>query len=317
MPNINADIIPETCPPSIPVADKNQKGIVFNIQKFSVHDGKGIRTLVFLKGCPLRCKWCSNPESQKPGPERAFNPSRCLGAEVCGRCVKVCPSGALSVVGDGLLCNETAKCTGCFACINACPSGAQTLYGEEKTVDQVLRRVEEDGLFYARSGGGLTLSGGEALVQPKFVSALLREARARRIDTVMETCGHYPYEYLSAACRHLNSLIYDIKSMSSEKHKEFTGVGNEVVLKNFLRIREEFPDLPILVRTPVVPGFNDTEEDIRAVRSFLPESSATSYELLAYHRMGQPKYEYLGRHYEMRDAVLNDKLMARLKAIAN
>lgn len=171
-------------------------------------------------------------------------------------------------------------------------------------------------MFYARSGGGLTLSGGEALVQPKFVHALLREARVRRINTVMETCGHYPYEYLADACKHLNSLIYDIKSMSSAKHKEFTGVGNEVVLKNFLRIRDEFPDLPVLVRIPVVPGFNDTEEDIRAVLDFIPKSPVVSYELLAYHRMGQPKYEYLGRRYELENITLDDKVMARLKAIA-
>ena len=171
--------------------DRQQTGIVFNVQKFSVHDGEGIRTLVFLKGCPLHCPWCSNPESQRREPERAYNPTRCLTAAVCGRCAKACPTGAVSIVG-GLVCFDRSKCTGCNACVRACPSGAQTVYGETQSVDQILSRVEEDGVFYTRSGGGLTLSGGEALAQPDFALALLREAKKRHIHTTIETCGHYP-----------------------------------------------------------------------------------------------------------------------------
>lgn len=296
------------------MSDSQATGIVFNVQKFSVHDGKGIRTLVFLKGCPLRCRWCSNPESQRLQPERAFNPTRCLTAEVCGRCAAACPSGAIVVV-NGMLCNDRSKCRECFQCVEACPSGAQSLYGESMTVDQVLRRVEEDGVFYHRSGGGLTLSGGEAMLQPDFVLALLREARVRRIDTTMETCGHYAYEHLVEACRHLNALIFDIKHLSSEKHKTFTGVGNEVILKNFRRVCEEFPDLPILARTPVIPGFNDTEEEITAIRDFIPRRGRVRYELLPYHRMGQPKYEYIGRRYDMQGVVLDEALMARLQSL--
>ena len=155
--------------------DRQQTGIVFNVQKFSVHDGEGIRTLVFLKGCPLHCPWCSNPESQRREPERAYNPTRCLTAAVCGRCAKACPTGAVSIVG-GLVCFDRSKCTGCNACVRACPSGAQTVYGETQSVDQILSRVEEDGVFYTRSGGGLTLSGGEALAQPDFALALLRDS---------------------------------------------------------------------------------------------------------------------------------------------
>ena len=158
--------------------DKHQTGIVFNIQKFSVHDGEGIRTLVFLKGCPLHCPWCSNPESQRREPERAYNPTRCLSAEVCGRCARACPTGAVRVV-NGLICFDRSMCTGCNACVRACPTGAQTVYGESVSVDHILKRVEEDDVFYARSGGGLTLSGGEALAQPDFALALLREAKAR------------------------------------------------------------------------------------------------------------------------------------------
>lgn len=295
--------------------DKDVLGTVFNVQKFSVHDGKGIRTLVFLKGCPLRCKWCSNPESQRLEQERAFNPTRCLTAPVCGRCVDACPSGAITKIDDQL-CDDREKCTECFACVQACPSSAQSCYGETQTVDLVLRRVEEDGVFYARSGGGLTLSGGEPMVQPDFVLALLREARARRINTAMETCGHCDWGGMAKACALLNSLIFDVKCMDSAKHREFTGVGNELILKNFTRLCEEFPDLPLMVRTPVIPGFNDTEEDILAIREFISRRPNVRYELLPYHRMGQPKYEYIGKRYPYEGVVLNDAVMKRLQALA-
>lgn len=294
--------------------DKDVSGIVFNVQKFSVHDGKGIRTLIFLKGCPLRCRWCSNPESQRPDLERAFNPTRCLTAPVCGRCVAACPHGAITVINN-MLCNDRAQCKECFACAEACPSGAQSVYGESQTVDAVLRRVEEDSVFYARSGGGLTLSGGEAMQQPTFVLALLREARKRRINSAMETCGHYPWEGLAEACGLLNTLIYDIKSANSLKHKEFVGVGNERILENFKKICENFPDLPLHVRTPVIPGFNDTEEDIVAIRNLLPQRPNVTFELLPYHRMGQPKYEYIGKKYAYEGVSLDPETLTRLNAL--
>lgn len=294
--------------------DANVSGIVFNVQKFSVHDGRGIRTLVFLKGCPLHCLWCSNPESQHLQPELAFNGSRCLTAAVCGRCAKACLSGAITVV-DGLLRTDRSLCKGCFSCVKACPSGARNIYGETMTVDRILRRVEEDSIFYSRSGGGLTLSGGEALMQPGFVLALLREARRRHINTAIETSGFAPYEHLQEAIVNLNMLIMDIKSLDCAKHKEFTGVDNALILENFSRVCEEFPKLKILVRTPVIPGFNDSEDDIRAIRDFIPRRGNITYELLAYHRMGQPKYEYLGRRYALEGATLGDGLMDRLRAI--
>ena len=291
--------------------DRQQTGIVFNVQKFSVHDGEGIRTLVFLKGCPLHCPWCSNPESQRREPERAYNPTRCLTAAVCGRCAKACPTRAVSIVG-GLVCFDRSKCTGCNACVRACPSGAQTVYGETQSVDQILSRVEEDGVFYTRSGGGLTLSGGEALAQPDFALALLREAKKRHIHTTIETCGHYPTEVLDQACRVLDALIFDIKCLDSARHKKATGVGSELILKNIGHVFEHFPDLPVLIRTPVIPGFNDTEEDILGIREMIPRKANIRYEALTYHRMGQPKYGYLGRRYELEGVKADEAFMKRL-----
>ena len=292
--------------------DNDKQGIIFNIQKFSVHDGKGIRTLVFLKGCPLHCAWCSNPESQHPMPQRAFNPMRCLGATACARCVSKCPTGAMSIT-NGLLTNDFSQCTQCFTCTNACPSGAQTCYGETKTVDEVLRKVEEDEAFYARSGGGLSLSGGEAMMQPKFVIPLLREARNRYISTAMETCGIAKYEDFAEACKYLNELIYDIKHASSAKHKEFTGMGNETIISNFISITQNFPNLPITVRTPVVPGFNDTWEEIEAIYRLIPHRPNIRYELLDFHRMGEPKYEYLGKKYPYSGVTANMDTMTHLR----
>lgn len=233
---------------------------------------------------------------------------------MCGRCAKACPTGAVSVV-NGMIRFDRAKCTGCDACVRACPSGAQTVYGETMSVDDVLKRVEEDGVFYSRSGGGLTLSGGEALVQPDFALALLREARRRHIHTTIETCGHYPTEVIDEACRSLDALIFDVKCLDSERHKKFTGVGNELILKNINHVFEHFPDLPVLIRTPVIPGFNDTEEDILRIREMIPKKPNIRYEALTYHRLGQPKYGYLGRRYELEGVKADDAFMKRLNAM--
>lgn len=295
--------------------DRNVQGVVFNVQKFSVHDGKGIRTLVFLKGCPLRCTWCSNPESQAMQPELAFNGAKCLTPAVCGRCLTACQTGAISL-RDGILCIDRSRCENCFACVKACPSKAHSIYGEVKSVDEVLRRVEEDSVFYARSGGGLSLSGGEAMAQPEFTVALLREARRRRINTAMECSLHCDWNDLSEACTHLNQLIMDIKCVDADKHKAHTGVGNGRIIKNFHGLLEAFPNLPIRVRTPIVPGFNDTEADVKAVLALLPtDRKGLEYELLSYHRMGQPKYEFLGRQYALEGVKADEALMARLRAL--
>ena len=184
------------------------------------------------------------------------------------------------------------------------------------SVGQVLDKVEEDGVFYHRSGGGMTLSGGEALMQPTFANALLREARRRHLNTAIETCGCCPYGHLHEACTHLDKLIFDIKSLDAKAHKAQTGVDNTLILHNFIKVCKNFPSLLIQVHTPVIPGFNDNEDDILAIRRFIPRRPNVEYELLAYHRMGQPKYSYLGRPYELKGVNLDSSRLERLKAVA-
>lgn len=280
--------------------DKLKKGIVFNIQKFSVHDGPGIRTIIFLKGCSLRCPWCSNPESQLLSRQLAFNEKKCLTARSCRRCLDACPQQALSVGDNEKIIWDASVCDQCLKCAEVCPTHALNVYGYEITVDEVLKRVEEDEAFYSRSGGGVTLSGGEPLFQEAFALALLREARKRRIDTCIETCGNVPWAVLEKAAPYLNSIYYDIKSVDKDAHLTHVGVDNELILSNLSKLKAEFPDLLVRVRTPVIPGFNDNEEAIGAIVDFIRDMPYVDFELLAYHRMGSPKYGYLGRDYPLK-----------------
>ncbi|BHH85929.1 (2S)-3-sulfopropanediol dehydratase activating enzyme [Desulforhopalus sp. 52FAK] len=293
----------------------SNEGTVFNIQKYSVHDGPGIRTVVFLKGCPLACKWCSNPESQSFKPELAYNEKKCITLSECVRCAEVCTAGAL-VKGD----NDKIEvvwdnCNDCLACTDVCPAEALVPYGEVKNVKDVIDQVEKDASFYARSGGGLTLGGGEPLAQPKFAIALLKEAKHRYIKSAIETCGYAAKEDLLEACKYCNMIMFDIKSMNSAKHEEFTGKANERILENFIAIRETYPKLKIRVRTPVVPGFNDTEEDIQAIVDFIKDKNV-EYELLPYHRLGTQKYINVGRDYPLGDIALDNDKFLKLRKIA-
>lgn len=292
---------------------QNTTGTVFNIQKYSVHDGPGIRTVVFLKGCPLSCSWCSNPESQSFNPQLAYNKNKCISLSQCVRCAEVCIAGAITRGDDDKTSVNRDICTNCLSCTDACPAGALIAYGEKQNVKDVIDQVEKDASFYARSGGGLTLGGGEPFAQPEFAEALLQEAKRRYIKTAVETCGHVSKETLLSACKYLNMMMIDIKSMNSAKHKEFTGVGNELILENFKAVRMAFPKLKIRVRTPVVPGFNDTPEDIQTIVDFL-RGHDVEYELLPYHRLGTQKYTNLGLTYPLGDVSLeNDKFLALLE----
>lgn len=299
------------------IPDKLKKGIVFNIQKFSVHDGPGIRTVIFLKGCSLRCPWCSNPESQLLARQLAYNSGKCLTTASCRRCLDVCPQEALLTADDGRIQWDASVCDQCLKCADVCPTHALNVYGYEITVDEALRRVEEDEAFYARSGGGLTLSGGEPLFQEEFALALLREARKRRIDTCIETCGNVPWAVLEEAGRYLNSIYYDIKSVDKMAHNGHVGASNELILSNLTRLKETFPELLVRVRTPVIPGFNDSKEAIAEIVDFIRDMFNVDYELLAYHRMGSPKYGYLGRNYSLgAEKNLSQEKLEELRSFA-
>lgn len=338
-----APALVEACPPASAVVVNRQKlpifhpevsmtshaetrGLVFNIQKYSVHDGPGIRTLVFFKGCPLRCRWCSNPESQALRVELGYNADKCLG---CSACARACGRGALSLTPHGVVLDKTicplgegrreegGASGGRPPCVRACPAQALNVYGVWRTVDDVLAEVEADNVFYARSGGGLTLSGGEALAQPGFALALLREAKKRRIHRALETCSLVPREVLLEACNLLNYVLMDVKCLDADKHKAFTGVGNERILSNIRAVRKACPQLPMHIRTPVIPGFNDTPDDIRGIAAFARDIGATRCELLPYHRMGEQKYRFLGLDYPMGEASLDETAFARLQAMAH
>lgn len=279
-------------------SEKKNLGLIFNIQQFSVHDGPGIRTIVFLKGCPLRCQWCANPESQYNQPELAYNENKCIGTLECRLCFQVCGNGAIEEVGQQKKVKINRKlCINCGECVKACPSKALEIFGKYMSINEVLKIVEEDSVFYSRSGGGLTLSGGEPLLQAEFAYGLLKEAKRRGMDTAIETCGYTEWKNIEKVCQYVDTVFYDIKSIDSDKHKRFTNVSNNIILQNFQELCRRFSETPVIVRTPVVPGFNDTEEDILAIINFIKGFPNVKYELLPYHRFGESKYAYLGKNY--------------------
>jgi pyruvate formate lyase activating enzyme len=294
------------------------RGRIFDIQKFSVHDGTGIRTLVFLKGCPLACAWCSNPEGQAYSAELVYSRDRCLGTSQCDRCMQACMARAVGQDADGKVKIDRQLCDNCGTCAYVCPSEALQLSGDLVSVDHVMRVVEEDSGFYARSGGGLTLSGGEPLSQGDFVKTLLVTARNRGLDVVIETSGLCRWETLAEIAPLVDQIFYDIKCMDAESHKRTTGVSNEGILENFRKLRRSFPGIPVIVRTPIVTGVNDTEEEIQAIVQFINDAGgAAGYELLPYHRFGETKYGKLGKTYSLKDIdPPSEERMIALRSIA-
>ena len=278
-----------------------EKTYVFNVQRYSLHDGPGIRTIVFLKGCPLRCRWCSNPESQRFEREVSYVENRCIGHAACGLCSTVCPPHAIRYTEDGLASLNRKACTDCLACAMVCPAHAIKVEGNVHTVEEILDLVERDAAFYRRGNGGLTVSGGEPLSHPEFLISLLQGARQRRIHTAIETCGYAPYSTLHQAAQHLNFILYDVKTMDEQRHLIWTGKSNAPILENLQHLCQDYPALPKLVRTPVIPGFNDAPEDLEAIDQYLAGLPGVTHQLLPYHTYGKGKYKALGRIYEMEE----------------
>jgi pyruvate formate lyase activating enzyme len=264
-------------------------GIIFDIKKFAIHDGPGIRTTVFLKGCPLRCYWCHNPESISPRPQIAQFPRNCIG---CGKCIENCPTGAVSR-GEEQIEIDRLLCRSCGKCAEECYAEAIVLQGKEVTVDEVLAEVMKDKPFYDNSGGGLTLSGGEPMLQPDFTIELLRQAKARGLHNVLDTSGHAPWESYEAALPYLDMVLFDLKSADPEALQRATGARGGLIAGNLRRLAAS--GVEMLVRVPVVPGFNADEQQTRAIaEAVCAVPCAPAIELLPYHRLGEGKYQSLG-----------------------
>ena len=263
-------------------------GTIFDIQRFSIHDGPGIRTTVFFKGCPLRCWWCHNPESQAPARELMLREERCID---CLECLQACENGAISQ-SDGSVSTALDKCTSCGNCTQVCPSGAREIIGREVTVPQVIEEVARDIIFYDQSGGGVTFSGGEPLLQPDFLGALLQECREREIHTAVDTSGCASFNVLNRICGDVDLFLYDIKLMDDERHRRYTGVSNGLILKNLQEISQRGHE--IIVRVPVVPDVNDDEENICKLGDFVTSlAHRPQIDLLGYHKLGLEKYRRL------------------------
>lgn len=270
----------------------NMTGTVFDMQRFSLHDGPGIRTIVFLKGCPLHCRWCSNPESQNSSPIVMYKKSDCFK---CGRCISVCKVGAISFDNETHI--DRKKCTGCGECTNVCPSGALVLKGKTITIQQAIKELKKDATIFRRSGGGVTLSGGEPLVQHDFASQLLLACKSQGWDTAIETTGFGRSEAIEKVIPYVDTVLLDIKHIDPYTHKKFTGISNEVILKNAKRISQI---TKTVVRVPIIPGFNYSYKDIEDIAKFVKTlNNVDTIHLLPYHTFGENKYDLLGIEYTL------------------
>ena len=286
---------------------KNIRGTILRIQRMSTEDGPGIRSTVFFKGCPLACIWCHNPESISPRVQIHWEKTRCIG---CRSCIDACIKGAVAATETGMAIDRSA-CDSCDACVQACPSTAMEIYGEACGPNDLVREVLKDEAYFQKSGGGVTLSGGEPTMQPFFAKELLSAFKRGGIHTALDTCGQCSWETLDALLPHTDLVLYDLKEINADKHKEFTGVSNARILENLVLLRRFMKEhsLPgeLWIRTPLIPGCTATPENLQGIGIFIKEHlgpSVSRWELCTFNNLCIHKYEGLGIRWDFRKAAL-------------
>ena len=270
-----------------------EKGLIFNIQKMSIQDGPGIRTTVFFKGCPLRCLWCANPESQNRKKEIAFFHGKCVQ---CGYCTQICPVQAITG-SNQMFSIHREQCIQCLQCAKECCTNAKKIIGQEYSSKELLIEIFKDKEFYVKSGGGVTFSGGEPFLQYDFLLECLKECKKEGLHIAIETTGFSDIEKILSASRYIDLIFYDLKHMDTQKHKKFTGVSNDTILHNFRTLTQYHKN--VIARIPLIPSFNDSETNIRKTAAFAANCGAYRLEILPYHKLGIIKYQQLGREYQL------------------
>jgi pyruvate formate lyase activating enzyme len=278
-------------------------GTIFDIKKYAIHDGPGIRTTVFFQGCPLTCRWCHNPESQSRWPVLLYRASRCV---LCGTCVEACPQQGIELspsgaMGQGMIATtDRTKCDVCGQCAEICYHGAREVSGQEISVVELMAEIERDVPFYDQSGGGVTFSGGEPLLQPPFLKALLQECKKRGIHTVVDTSGYTTWDVLDGLRGDVDLFLYDLKMIDSDRHKSYTGVSNQLILNNLQRLAA--CGTQIEIRVPLIPGVNDDAESLNKAAAFITRlPNIARIELMTYHDIAASKYQFLGLDYPFDD----------------
>lgn len=278
---------------------------ITNIQKFSIHDGDGIRTTVFFKGCPLKCEWCHNPETQRFEKEMQVDREKCTG---CGTCASVCPNGAVRMTEDHRPAWDPKACTFCGKCENFCPAGSREIVGREYTVKELTKELMKDQMFYEESGGGVTFSGGEVMsMDMDFILAMAKELKRQDVTLTIDTCGYVPYERFEKLLPYVNTFLYDVKVMDPELHKKYMGTDNKLILENLIRLSQD--GARIYIRIPTIKEVNGNEENMKETIAFLKQHDIhpAGVNLLPYHDTGSGKYAKLDMEYKGTDLHAPDK----------